>query len=212
MTIYGDLTETTDYSDFSDPTEDLASVTDGCCGSDTGDVDASTGGWTEDVIVDDSWAADEFASATYEPAAPVDASMVIPAGQPGGYEVPTVATVATVGGELDWHATGTDVEHLYPSVGTIGGDQLGAMTITPGADAAPTFLHELGTIGHGEPYGTITITTGDGGPNVSPSSSPIGPSHASTVNVLGALRGKGDILSEVLMSKSIDRIQASAAP
>ncbi|MEO6317375.1 MAG: hypothetical protein ABIP36_01195 [Acidimicrobiales bacterium] len=138
---------------------------------------------------------------------------MIPAGQPAGYEAPTVANA---GGELDLHARGSAVDDLYPTVGTTGGDHFGAITITPGDGVAPAFEDELSTIGGGNPYGAITITEGDAGPSVSATSGTIGPSNTSALDALGSLHGTvsdpRDILSQALLTKTINGIQATTAP
>lgn len=207
MTTYSDLTDTIEY--------DEAELVPGCCCGAPEPavvVEPFSGGWdspADDVLVgygDDTWAADQLVVPDVDqPSIPVDASAVIPAGQPGGFQ----ASPAVIVDDLGWQASGSDVDDLYPSVASIGGNPFGVMTITP-ADAGGTALgHEaIGTVGGGEPLG-MTITRGDtAAPPVGPFSATIGPAHDSPAAALGSLIGMpvdrgGAVLGSILLSGTI---------
>jgi hypothetical protein len=208
MTIYSDFDETTDYSDFSDPTDELTSVTGGCCcGPDAGAEDVYTPDWeddySEETILDDGYS-DDYSG--YETPAPVDAAAVMPAGQPGAYEVhsapvdasavipagqpggPALAPTATVD-DGAWTMSGPGVDSgLYPSVATIGGNPFGGPTIEVGAED-PALGQTVMTIGPSDP-------------------SSMGNSLAS---LYGLAADQGDIMSQILITKTLDSMNAATA-
>lgn len=212
MTTYADYSDT-DYSDtdYSDPAESTTSC---CCGPadveptyqapvfdpapvvDYTGADNPTSVWLEaepQVVTE---------APAYSAADTVDASAVIPTGQPGGPEVATVDTTTA----------------LYPSVATIGGNDIGGMTIVSpdGTDAG--LYPAYATIG-GNDLGGVSIVAPDG---TTYDSSSFGPSHAvvgpmdpnSTMGSLASAYGiaaqNGDIMSQILLTKTISSIQASA--
>ena len=76
-------------------------------------------------------------------AAPIDATAVIPAGQPGGPELAPAATRD----DGAWTRSGPGVDSdLAPSVATIGGNPFGGPTIEAGTED-PAFGQTVMTIG-----------------------------------------------------------------
>jgi len=216
MTITSDLSETIEYDDA-----DLSDSGCGCWAPEEDSVEEPfSDRWSEptadDVVTygDDTWGDEQpVAPAMDEPAVPVDASAVIPAGQPGGVDT----SAAIVSDELDWAAGGTEVQHLYPSEATIGGNPFGAMTITPGDAGGAAVGHEaLGTIGGGQPD-LMTITPGHvAAPAVGPFMASIGPAHDSPAAALGSLIGMpvdrgSDVLGQIFLGQAINGQQASTA-